>query len=104
MTIFMIDPSAIVFGYVIAILATVMMYFLFRSSSPREQIVYIGKYPPKLHALMRLACLATVPSSAVLAFFCLFCHGTSCGVYSVWFGRDGSGRVWVYDGAVCGAD
>jgi archaellum biogenesis protein FlaJ (TadC family) len=75
MTIFMIDPSAIVFGYVIAILATVMMYVLFRSSSPREQIVYIGKYPPKMHALMRLAFMATVPSSAVLAFFVYFAMG-----------------------------
>jgi archaellum biogenesis protein FlaJ (TadC family) len=75
MTIFMIDPSAIVFGYLVAILATVMMYVLFRFSSPREQIVYIGKYPPKLHALMRLACLATVPSSAVLAFFLFFAMG-----------------------------
>jgi archaellum biogenesis protein FlaJ (TadC family) len=75
MTIFMIDPSAIVFGYVIAIFATVMMYFLFRSSSPREQIVYIGKYPPKTHAMMKLAFMATVPSSAVLAFFLYFAMG-----------------------------
>jgi len=77
MTIFMIDPSAIVFGYVIAILATVMMYFLFKSASPREKLVYIGKYPPKLYSLMRWSFLATVPSSAVLAFFLYFAMGPS---------------------------
>jgi archaellum biogenesis protein FlaJ (TadC family) len=75
MTIFMIDPSAIVFGYVIAVFATVMMYFLFRSSSPREQIVYIGKYPPRTHFLMKWSFMATVPSSAVLAFFIYFAYG-----------------------------
>lgn len=75
MTIFMVDPSAIVFGYIVAILATVMMYVLFRYSSPKEQIVYIGKYPPKLHSLMKLAFMATVPSSAVLAFFIYFSMG-----------------------------
>ncbi len=75
MTIFMIDPSAIVFGYVIAILATVMMYFLFRSTSPREKLIYIGKYPPKLYSLMRWSILATVPSFAVLAFFLYFSMG-----------------------------
>lgn len=75
MTIFMIDPSAIVFGYVIAILATVMMYFLFRSSSPREQIVYVGKYPPRTYSLMKWSFFATVPSSAVLAFFIYFAIG-----------------------------
>jgi archaellum biogenesis protein FlaJ (TadC family) len=75
MTIFMMDPSAIVFGYVIAIFATVIMYFLFRSSSPREQIVYIGKYPPKTYSLMKWGFMATVPSSAVLAFFLYFAVG-----------------------------
>jgi archaellum biogenesis protein FlaJ (TadC family) len=75
MTIFMIDPSAIVFGYIIAILATVMMYFLFRSASPREQLIYIGKYPPKLYSLMRWSLLATVPSFSVLAFFLNFAMG-----------------------------
>ncbi len=75
MTIFMMDPSAIVFGYVIAIFATVMMYFLFRSSSPREQIVYIGKYPPKTYSLMKWSFMATVPSSAVLAFFIYYAMG-----------------------------
>ena len=75
MTVFMIDPSAIVFGYVIAISATGMMYFLFKSASPREQLVYIGKYPPKLYTLMRWSILATVPSSALLAFFLYFAMG-----------------------------
>jgi archaellum biogenesis protein FlaJ (TadC family) len=77
MTVFMIDPSAIVFGYMIAILAAVMMYFLFKSASPREQLVYIGKYPPKLYSLMRWGFLATVPSFAVLAFFLYFAMGPS---------------------------
>jgi archaellum biogenesis protein FlaJ (TadC family) len=75
MTIFMIDPSAIVFGYVIAIFATVMMYVLFRYSSPREQVIYIGKYPPKLYTLMRWSFMATVPSFGVLAFFVYFSMG-----------------------------
>jgi len=75
MTVFMINPSAIVFGYMIAILATVMMYFLFRSASPRERLMYIGEYPPKLYYLMRWGALATVPSSAVLAFFLYFAMG-----------------------------
>jgi archaellum biogenesis protein FlaJ (TadC family) len=77
MTVFMIDPSAILVGYMIAILATVMMYFLFKSASPREKLVYIGKYPPKLYSLMRWGALATVPSFAVLAFFLYFAMGPS---------------------------
>lgn len=69
MTVFMIDSSVIVFGYVIAVFANVLMYFLFRSSSPKEQVVYIAKYPPKLYSCLKWSFLATVPSSAVLAFF-----------------------------------
>ena len=100
MTIFMIDPSAIVFGYMIALLATVMMYFLFRSASPREKLVYVGQYPPKLYSLMKWGFLATVPSSAVLAFFSLLCHGTFLRFYSAWFGRNCSRHVWLHAGKV----
>jgi archaellum biogenesis protein FlaJ (TadC family) len=96
MTIFMIDPSAIVFGYVIAIFATVMMYFLFRSSSPREQIVYIGKYPPRTYSLMNGYC-------ALFCSPCLFrlhCLRSSYGFYCSWFWLNCPRRVWLRDGTV----
>jgi archaellum biogenesis protein FlaJ (TadC family) len=67
MTVFMIDPSMIGLGYVISIFASVMMYFLFRSSAPRERVVYIGKYPPKLYTAMKWSIVTVVPVSAVLA-------------------------------------
>jgi len=75
MAIFMIDPSAIVFGYIIAALAVVMMYVLFRASSPRERLVYVGKYPPKLYVAMRWSLIATGVSSTLLAVLLYFSKG-----------------------------
>lgn len=75
MAIFMIDPSAIFFGYLVAALAVVMMYVLFRSSSPREKVVYIGKYPNKLYLAMRWSLIATGASSVVLAILLFFSLG-----------------------------
>lgn len=75
MTVFMLDPSAIVFGYVGAALAVILMYALFRATSPRENVVYIGKYPPKLYFGLKWGFLAVGPSSGVLAFFLYFSKG-----------------------------
>lgn len=75
MTIFMIDPNAIVFGYITAGLALILMYILFRATSPKEEVVYIGKYPPKLYRALKWGFLAFGPSSAVLAFFLYFAKG-----------------------------
>ena len=69
MTVFMIDPNSIVFGYLIAALALILMYVLFRATSPKENVVYIGKFPPKLYLAFKWGIIAFVPSSAVLAFF-----------------------------------
>ncbi|MCD6446013.1 hypothetical protein J7L49_04440, partial [Candidatus Bathyarchaeota archaeon] len=59
MTIFMIDPTAIGFGYAIAILSLIPMYYLFRVIGPRENFVYINKHPPKLYTLMKWSLIAT---------------------------------------------
>ena len=67
MTVFSIDPSVIPLSYIISILATVLMYVLFKTSAPSEQIVYIGKYPPKLYKGLKWSFLAIVPASSVLA-------------------------------------
>ena len=75
MTVFMIDPSAIVFGYVVAAVSVLLMYFLFRSTAPKESVVYIGKYPPKLYLGLKWGFIAFGPSSAVLAFFLYFSKG-----------------------------
>ncbi|MBS7616280.1 hypothetical protein KEJ45_03675 [Candidatus Bathyarchaeota archaeon] len=75
MAIFMIDPSAIAFGYFIAAFAVIMMYVLFRASSPRENLVYIGKYPPKLYVAMRWSLIATGASSTLLAVLLYFSKG-----------------------------
>ncbi len=75
MSVFMTGPSVIALGYVATILSTVMMYFLFRSSAPKEKIIYIAKYPPKLYLALKWSFMATVPSSAVLAFFIYFKMG-----------------------------
>lgn len=75
MSVFMVNPSVISLGYIISILSIIMMYFLFRSAAPREQIVYIGKYPPKLYSSLKWSFLATVPAFAVLAFFIYFKMG-----------------------------
>ena len=69
MTVFMLDPNSILYGYGVAVLAVITMYFLFRSASPRENIIYIGKYPPKLYLALKWGFFAVGPSSAVLAFF-----------------------------------
>lgn len=75
MAIFMIDPSAIVFGYIIAALSVVMMYILFRASSPRERLVYVGKYPPKMYLAMKWSLIATGFSSTLLAVLLFFSRG-----------------------------
>lgn len=72
MAIFMIDPSAIVFGYLIAAFAVIMMYVLFRSASPKENVVYIGKYPNQLYLAMRWSLITTGLSSIVLAMLLYF--------------------------------
>lgn len=77
MAIFMIDPNAIGFGYVIAAFSAVMMYVIFRSASPREKVVYIGKYPPKLYILMKWSLVATGASSITLATLLYFSKGPS---------------------------
>jgi archaellum biogenesis protein FlaJ (TadC family) len=75
MTVFMIDPNAILFGYVIAAIALILLYVLFRATSPRENVVYIGKYPTNFYIWLKWSFLAFVPSSAVLAFFLYFAKG-----------------------------
>lgn len=75
MAIFMIDPSAIAFGYFIAAFAVIMMYVLFRSASPKENVVYIGKYPHKLYVGMKWSLIATGVSSTVLAILLYFSFG-----------------------------
>ena len=75
MAIFMIDPSAIAFGYLIAASSVIMMYVLFRASSPRENLVYIGKYPPKLYLGMKWGLIATGASSTLLAILLYFSRG-----------------------------
>jgi archaellum biogenesis protein FlaJ (TadC family) len=67
MTVFMIDPSVIPLGYVTSVLATVLMYVLFRSSAPSERTIYIGKYPPRLYTLMKWSAITLIPTSAALA-------------------------------------
>ena len=75
MTIFMVAPSAILFGYIIAGMSFVLMFFLFRSIAPRENVVYIGKFPPKLYLGLKWSFIAFVPSSAALAFLLYFTKG-----------------------------
>lgn len=75
MAVFMLDPNAVVFGYVMAAVASILLYVLFRATAPREEVVYIGKYPPELYLCLKWSFLAFVPSSAVLAFLLYFSNG-----------------------------
>lgn len=77
MAVFMIDPNAIAFGYVVSAISIILMYVLFRATSPREDVVYIGKYPPELYLGLKWSFMAFGPSSAVLAFFLYFSKGPS---------------------------
>ena len=73
MAMFMVDPNIIVFGYFISAFSIITLYFLFRAASPKEDIIYIGRYPPKSYILMRLTFFAVVPISvAVAVMFYLF--------------------------------
>ena len=74
-SVFMIDTSVIALGYAVSIMATVMMYFLFKSSSPNEQVVYIGQYPPKLYKYMRLTAFTMLPAFACLGALVFFRFG-----------------------------
>jgi len=75
MTVFMIDPSAIVFGYVVAIASLLMMYFLFKTTSPEETVVYIGRYPPYLYNAMKWSLVASGLPSVLLALYLYFTLG-----------------------------
>jgi len=77
MTVFMLDPNTIVFGYVIAGISLALMYILFKVTSPTENVVYIGRYPPELYRGLKWSVLAFVPSSAVLAFLLYFTKGAA---------------------------
>jgi len=77
MTVFMLDPNTIVFGYVIAGISLALMYIMFKVTSPRENVVYIGRYPPELYQWLKWSVLAFVPSSVVLAFFLYFTKGAA---------------------------
>ncbi|MEM3642173.1 MAG: hypothetical protein QXH37_09660, partial [Candidatus Bathyarchaeia archaeon] len=77
MSFFMIDPQVIIFGYIVAIFATILMYALFRAASPKENIVYIGKHPHELYLALKWTFFAFGPSSAVLAFLLYFAKGPS---------------------------
>ncbi len=69
MTVFMIDASVIPLGYITSVLATCLMYVLFKTSAPSEKTIYIGRFPPRLYRLMRLTAFACIPVSAVFAFY-----------------------------------
>jgi len=75
MTVFMLDPNSIVFGYLIAALALILMYVLIRTASPRENMVYIGRFPPKLYVAFKWGVIAFIPSSAVLALLLFLSRG-----------------------------
>jgi len=75
MTVFMIDPSAIVFGYVIAIASLLLMYFLFKTTSPEETVVYIGSYPPKLYNALKWSLVASALPCTLLALYVYFAVG-----------------------------
>ena len=75
MTVFMIDPSAILFGYVVAIASLLLMYFLFKTTSPEETVVYIGRYPPYLYNAMRWSLVASGLPSVLLAAYLYFTLG-----------------------------
>lgn len=77
MSFLLIDPQAIIFGYTVAIIATISMYALFRAASPKEKIVYIGKYPHELYLALKWSFLALGPSSTVLALLLYFAKGPS---------------------------
>jgi len=75
MSVFMIDPNAILFGYIISGISVVLMYVLFRAAAPRESVVYIGEFPPDSYQGFKWSAIALVPSSGVLAFFIYLSKG-----------------------------
>lgn len=75
MTVFMIDPSAIIFGYVVAIASLMLMYFVFKTTSPKEQVIYIGRYPPYLYHCMRWSLFASGLPCGLLALYFYFAVG-----------------------------
>ncbi|MBS7636475.1 hypothetical protein KEJ37_03920 [Candidatus Bathyarchaeota archaeon] len=86
MAIIMIDPSAIAFGYLIAASSVIMMYLLFRASSPREHLVYIGRYPPKLYLMMKWGLMAIGGPSTLLAILLYFSIGPPFAFITLGFG------------------
>ncbi|MBC7130901.1 hypothetical protein H5T51_06765 [Candidatus Bathyarchaeota archaeon] len=86
MAIFMIDPSAIVFGYIISAISLTMMYILFRTSSPKENIIYIGKYPPRTYLLMKWSLIITGTASTVFAMVLYISRGAAIAFITLGFG------------------
>jgi archaellum biogenesis protein FlaJ (TadC family) len=86
MAFFMVDPEVIIFGYMVAIIAVVLMYVLFRVASPKENVVYIGKHPHELYLGLKWSFLAFGPSSTVLAFFLYFAKGPSIAFFVLGLG------------------
>jgi len=86
MTVFMVDPNIVVYAYFISAISLVMMCWMFKSISPDDKIVHIGKFPPKSYLYIKRSLLVTVPISAVVAFLAYLSYGPAFAFITIGIG------------------
>lgn len=75
MTVFAVSADMVVYAYIVAAIALVVIYTIIRISAPSEKIVHLGEFPPRSYRAMKWSLLVTVPVSALVAFMLYFSYG-----------------------------
>jgi len=75
MTVFMVDPNIVVYSYFISGISLVMMCWMFKSVSPDDKTVHIGKFPPKSYLYIKRSLIVAVPISVIAAILVYLWYG-----------------------------
>jgi archaellum biogenesis protein FlaJ (TadC family) len=86
MTVFMADPDIVVYSYFISAISLVMMCWMFKSVSPDDKTVHIGKFPPRSYLYIKRSLLVTLPISTVAAFLVYLSWGPAFAFMTIGMG------------------
>ena len=86
MTVFMVDPNIVVYSYFISAISLVMMCWMFKSVSPDDKTVHIGKFPPRSYLYIKRSLLVTLPISVVAAFLVYPSYGPAFAFITIGMG------------------
>ena len=86
MTVFMVDPNIVVFSYIISAVSLLIMCWMFRTVSPDDKTVHIGKFPPKSYLYVKRSLLVALPISVIAAFLVYRIYGPAFAFITIGLG------------------